>query len=88
MKQPPFDVMCILNPSHWKAVSAKTGMTFPKVGDECTVTEVSNDDGEMCYTLAEHGPLAEYAADCFAIMPDKNQEKEIECENEALIYQR
>jgi hypothetical protein len=45
------------------------------------------------YFIAEHprskrGNLAAYNKQCFATLPIEDQEKEVECEKEAIIYQR
>jgi hypothetical protein len=75
-----------------------TLMPIIEVGERVSVTEqkASNYTGEIMFHIAEY-PSAIingephklwYDAKGFATLPTEDQEKEIECENEAIIYQR
>jgi hypothetical protein len=60
----------------------------PEVGDVDTVTDEFMRNNRLYYSLERFGDNNGYLASCFATLPTEDQEKEIECEKEALIYQR
>jgi hypothetical protein len=67
-----------------------------EIGDELTVAEHLESEGKHAYIFEEIGPIVyngeqlqpAYMSKNFATLPTEDQEKEIECEKEALIYQR
>jgi hypothetical protein len=67
-----------------------------EIGDELTVAEHLESEGKHAYIFEEIGPIVyngeqlqpAYMSKNFATLPTEDQGKEIECENEAIIYQR